>query len=316
MSLFARWRFALKPASWPKLLVPTLLGQSLGFYYVLDRADLDGLSFEPLSWPGVGIGIGFTLCLLVCIVTLNDVGDHEIDAKKRKMFPKSSKKTIPDGVLSRRSLAIVGIAAGAAAIGIMVASTLWLEREHAWVFGLVCIAIFATYTFPPIRLNYRGGGEALEMVGVGVALPLTQAYLQSGQLWPRGSTSILGGYALLSLASAIASGLSDERSDRAGGKRTVASRHGNRAARFAVEGAMAGGAVYWIAVGAWVQSEFAWTLVPASVVVVFFLWSVFVHSKRAKTDAFAAQRRYKGYLHRGIWAAGLVVTVLLPLAAR
>ena len=42
--------------------------------------------------------------------------------------------------------------------------------------------VFVAYTLPPLRLNYRGGGELLEMLGVGLALPLYNVYLQAGAM--------------------------------------------------------------------------------------------------------------------------------------
>ncbi|MEM9187822.1 MAG: UbiA family prenyltransferase [Myxococcota bacterium] len=313
-SALGRWWFALKPASWPKLLVPALLGQSLGFYHAHYEADADELRLSLVSWPAIGLGLAFTLLLLIYIVCLNDVGDRVVDAQKRKMFPKSSKKTLFDGVLTARALGTVGILAGAGVVSVMVVAGVVLERSLAWAYGLLALLVFLAYTFPPLKLNYRGGGEFLEMLSVGFLLPLAHAYLQGGALWPRHAVAVLGGFTLLALASAVASGLSDERSDRAAGKRTVASRYGNRAARFSVEVLAAGGAIFWIAIGGWVEPELAWALVPGGLVVFFFLWSLVVHSKRAKTDAFSAQRAYKGFLHRGIWLSGTVVAFLLPIS--
>ena len=48
----ARWRYALKPASWPKLPVPALLSQLLGV-----------LAASAVSWPALGLGIAFTLLI-------------------------------------------------------------------------------------------------------------------------------------------------------------------------------------------------------------------------------------------------------------
>ena len=67
------------------------------------------------------------------------------------------------------------------------------------------------------------------MFGVGIALPVFNLYIQAGTI-PRHVWPWIAGFACLSLASAVASGLSDEESDRAGGKRTFASTFGNRAA--------------------------------------------------------------------------------------
>ena len=64
-----RWAFALKLASWPKLLVPTVFGQALG------------ASFEGrVSWSAAALGAAFSVCLLIYIVLINDVADRRVDA--------------------------------------------------------------------------------------------------------------------------------------------------------------------------------------------------------------------------------------------
>ena len=216
----ARWKFALKPASWPKLLVPMLLGQAIGI-----------AASGAVSAAAIAFGLAFTLLDGVFIVLLNDWADRDIDALKRRMLPRAgSPKTIADGVLPAASLLAVGVAAGGAAVASAFLAGAWLDRPWLGWAGLACVALFFAYSLPPLRLNYRGGGELLEALGVGLALPWLNAYAQSGravhtELW------MLSGYAIASLASAVASGLGDEVSDRAGGKRTVVTLLGNAPAR-------------------------------------------------------------------------------------
>jgi 1,4-dihydroxy-2-naphthoate octaprenyltransferase/chlorophyll synthase len=108
-SSIARWLYALKPASWPKLFVPALFGQLIG------AVPSNGLDERAVGW-----GVGFTVLGLGFIVLLNDWGDREVDAIKRKMFPDGcSPKTIPDGILDARA---VGAAARCCRCGGGVAS--------------------------------------------------------------------------------------------------------------------------------------------------------------------------------------------------
>src|SRR5690606_32965293 len=193
----------------------------------------------------------FTLSDLAFIVFLNDWGDQDVDRIKRQMFPHGcSPKTIPDGILSSRSLLSAGLSAGAAGLCIALVGEWGFAKLGAprpglsWL-AVACLSLFVAYSLPPLRLNYRGGGEALEMLGVGVALPYLNFILQSGEwwsvwLWP------LAGFALLSLGSALASGLSDEESDRAGGKRTLASVAGNEVVRRVTELLVVLGALAWV----------------------------------------------------------------------
>jgi 1,4-dihydroxy-2-naphthoate octaprenyltransferase len=173
--------------------------------------------------------------------------------------------------------------------------------------------VFVAYTLPPVRLNYRGGGELLEMLGVGVALPLYNVYLQAGaiapEVWPW-----LAGFSALALASGIASGLSDEQSDRAGGKRTFASTFGNAAARRWSEACVLIGSGVWaIAAFTQPQSVPVWAAAPAIAIVLWNFAAMRKVSVKAVTNAFGAQGAYKHFLHRAIWHSTTVAAVLLWL---
>lgn len=298
-----RWLYALKPASWPKLFVPALFGQVIG------ASPAKGLDLRALGW-----GLGFTVLGLGFIVLLNDWGDRDVDAIKRRMFPDGcSPKTIPDRIIDARAVGIAGLFFGAATLLVAAGAELALRRPHAFEAGLACMLIFVAYTLPPIRLNYRGGGELLEMLGVGAALPLYNAYLQAGAIAP-GAWLWVAGLALLSLGSGIASGLSDEESDRAGGKRTLASVFGNAAARELTEAAVLIGA------GVWLLSAIAkpdwlplWAAVPAVAIVAWNLLAMRKVSAAAVTNAFRAQGEYKHFLHRAIWHSTTVAALLMWL---
>jgi 1,4-dihydroxy-2-naphthoate octaprenyltransferase/chlorophyll synthase len=300
-SSIERWIYALKPASWPKLLVPTLLGQVLG-----------GVSVGTLDLAAVVWGLVFTLTGLGFIVLLNDWGDRKVDAVKREMFPDGcSPKTIPDQILSVSAVGLVGVVFGVATVLVSAGSEIALGRRWGLESGIACMFLFAAYTLPPIRLNYRGGGELLEMLGVGVALPLYNAYLQAGVIAPRVWPWIVG-FAFLSLASGIASGLSDEQSDRQGGKRTFASVFGNRAARRSTEVCVLLGASSWCA-GALVMPTAVpvWALVPAVTLLGWRFLAMRRVSASAVTNAFYAQAKYKDFLHGAIWHSTTVASLLL-----
>ncbi len=301
LSRLERWIFAAKPASWPKLLVPALLGQVIG---VVAQGEL--------CWMALAAGAAFTVFDLLFVVFLNDVGDVDVDRLKRAMFPADcSPKTIPDSVLDVRSLVTAGIVAGLCAVAVAWFAETALGRPGLGLAAVACLLIFVAYTFPPIHLNYRGGGELFEMLGVGVALPWFNAYLQSGEAWPSGLW-LLFGFALLSLASAVASGLADEQSDRQGGKTTFTTTFGNAMARKTVEGLVVCAGLVWA-----LSPRLLPTIVPAwmafsTVGLIIFHWRKMVGvSRSATTNAFAAQRRYKRCLHRAIWHATAVLSLLL-----
>lgn len=298
-----RWFHALKPASWPKLVVPALLGQ------LLAASAIGRLNLAAFGW-----GLGFTVFGLAFIVLLNDWADREVDAMKREMFPDGcSPKTIPDGILASRAVGATGLLCGLLAALVSLGAELALGRSHAFVAGIACICLFVAYTLPPIQLNYRGGGELLEMLGVGLALPLYNAYLQAGAIAPR-VWPWLAGFSALSLASAIASGLSDEASDRAGGKHTVASMFGNAPARRLTELCVLLGALIWLAFAIWRPDWVPpWIAAPAIAIIAWNFAAMRRLSGQAVTNAFRAQGRYKHFLHRAIWRSTTVAAVLLWL---
>lgn len=312
MSLLQRWIYAIKPASWPKLLVPLAFGQALAFWAAPDAFTLHAAAFAA----------AFTLLDGLFIVLLNDWGDREIDALKRRLFPDGcSPKTLPDKILPPHHLLAAGAAAGALALLAAAAAEHLLPRPHLTVASLAALLLFVAYTLPPLRLNYRGGGEALEALGVGVALPALSAFAHLGDL-PLQAAAPLVGFALLAFASALASTLADETSDRLGGKRTAATLLGNAATRRAAEAATLLAALAWplaAPLAGWLSLPAA---LAASAAVLFHTRRLLRVSPQATTDAFDPQRLYKHHLHRAIahgtltYAAGLAFTRLLaPHAA-
>jgi 1,4-dihydroxy-2-naphthoate octaprenyltransferase len=299
-SLIGRWIYAAKLDSWPKLLVPMLLGQALG---VAAAGRLD---------PRASLlGLGFTVFELLFVVFLNDWSDRRVDRIKRQMFPDDcSPKTIPDQLLPAHAVLRAGLLAGVAAVGLAVYAQVALDRPGLGWAGLGLLGLFVAYSFPPLRLNYRGGGEWLEGLGVGLALPWFHAFLQSGELWSR-ELWLLPGFAVLAFASAVASGLADEQSDRRGGKRTYASEYGNRAARALIERVVLAGCLVWA------LSMRLSGVVPApvgalAVIVVLVNWRRLRQiSSEAKTNAFPAQRLYKHFLHQAQWRSATLIALVL-----
>jgi 1,4-dihydroxy-2-naphthoate octaprenyltransferase/chlorophyll synthase len=296
-----RWLLALKPASWPKLLVPAGLGQAIGVA-VTGSVDPGGLV----------TGIGFTVLVLAAVVLLNDYGDQEVDALKRRLFPEAcAPKTIPDEILEARSVLWAGLGAVVAALGVALAGQLFLPRPGLVVAAVVCLLLFWAYTFAPLRLNYRGGGEVLEMLGVGFALPWWNAYVQSGVPQP-GGLVVLPAFALLCLASALASGLADEPSDRLGGKRTFTTMFGTFAVRQATEGLVLGAMIVWailpLLAPAWAS---AWMVLPALVVMAFEYRELRKAGASSDADTYEGTRGYKRCLHHAIWRGTAVLSVAI-----
>jgi len=301
MPLLARWRYALKPGSWPKLLVAAALGQAIGI-------GATG-SVDPIA---LALGLLLVVFNLGFIVLLNDWGDQEVDALKRRIVGDlCSPKTIPDGVLDATSVLVGGLGAGALTLAVAATAEHVLGRPGLTLASAASLLIFVAYTLPPLRLNYRGGGEVLEMIGVGFALPWLSAYLQSGVAMPRGIV-VLPAFALMCLASALASGLADEQSDRLGGKRTFTTLFGPTSVRQAAEGLVLGAILVWAALPILASDVAAiWMVVPVVLVMAVDYRELRKQALLSDPEEDLTHRAYKERLHDCVWRGALVLALVL-----
>ncbi len=210
------WRAWLQAARLPSQMYifwPLLLGQALAMG-------------EGFSWEVVIACHLYGLASQLYIVFANDVADMATDRRNFTFTPFSGgSRVLVEGLLSRRQLARAAVlcAALSALCGVFLGI-----RHGTWpplpliLFGL---ALLWAYSYPPLRLSYRGGGEYLQMTGVGLVLPLIGYSAHAGSLaglpW-----AIMPLMLALSLSCAMATALPDEPSDRADGKRTHAVRFG------------------------------------------------------------------------------------------
>lgn len=299
-----RFLYALKPASWPKLLVPATVGQVFG-----------AMSVGTWSWGGAAVGFGFTAFALIYVVLLNDWFDVRVDAIKRQMFPDAgAPKTIPDAILHAQTVLLAGIGAGLCAASIGLCGELVVGRPGLALAGVAALSMLLLYSAPPLRFNDRGTGEFVEAVGVGALLPWLGAYAQSGNPLPVQLLLVLPGMVALALASAVASGLADEESDRAGGKATLTTQLGNPGARNVIEYSVLAGALLWAfaaRAGQSLMSPFGFT---AALAVLLWQWrAVMAISPRAVTNNFVEIGRYKQALHRALWGSALTLALALAL---
>ncbi len=297
-----KWIYALKVKSWPKLIVPFAFGQLFGIHFTL----------KPSAFVFL-IGFIFTASLLGYIVLLNDYADIEVDTIKRNLFPKDcSPKTIPDKILPKNQVLFVGLFFAIVCITSAVFLELYLNRSFIIIFSLLCVLTFAAYSLPPIRLNYRGGGEFLEMIGVGLMLPAFHFYLQAGLNFPLSFLLLLTLSTIFALTSALASGLSDEESDRLGGKTTFVTGFGNPKTRSIINVLILLGYILFLLFCIF-YSLFSSVLI-CSLLTFFTLYHIFFIlklSKSAITNAFESQRVYKDHLHKMIWGLFLFSGILI-----
>jgi 1,4-dihydroxy-2-naphthoate octaprenyltransferase len=201
------------------------------------------------AWPLVGAQL-FGLFDQLYIVWANDYADLETDRRNRTptMFSGGS-RVLVEGRLA--PAALLGAAAGAGALAVAVSAALALAggRRPLVPLALAALALLWAYSFPPLRLSYRGGGELLQAAGTAAVLPLYGYVAQAGSAagYPWAASAVL---LPAQLACAIATALPDEPSDRASDKRTAAVRLGPEPAA-ALAGALHAAAVAAYALAPW-----------------------------------------------------------------
>jgi len=203
------WIQASRLASQGYIFFPLLLGQALWFS-----------QSGHLNWPMAGLTWLFGLVIQLFIVYANDVADADIDRANSTFTPFSGgSRVLADAKLTASDLK-TGVAV-MVVLNFMIGTCLLMQgRPLAPGLILIALALLWLYSFPPVRLSYRGGGEFLQMIGVGLVLPLFGFYLQAGTFagFPVRYLAVLFP---LQLACAFSTTLPDEPSDRAGGKRTL-----------------------------------------------------------------------------------------------
>jgi len=190
------------------------------------------------------------------VIFANDFADHEADSGRRTLLSGGS-GVIPEGKLTPQQVAR---AAGAAAILLLLYSCALALAGRAWtpLYGLAALLLMWLYSFAPARLSYRGGGELLQGIGIGVGLPSLGYYMQvEGVLAPGW---VIAPAALLGVCSNVLTALPDVDDDTRAQKRTWPVRHGTQSARrFASAG------VAFAAFGVFLWTP--WVSVPAKAVV-------------------------------------------------
>jgi len=226
----AAWVQAARPLAQANLAPALLLGQAVA-YAVRGRFDPGALLLAQL----------FGVLDQLFILWVNDYADADTDALNRTFTPYSGgSRVVPEGKLTRADL---GRGALVALVALLVLSgAVWLMQGNAATFLLTLFGIVLVwaYSLPPLQLAYRGHGELLQALGVGVVLPLFGYAMQSGDLAGLPPALPLGG-ALLGYAGNLTTCLPDQPSDAQSDKRSHAVRHGQRRTRLS--------SLAWLALG-------------------------------------------------------------------
>lgn len=213
------WLRALRPLAHGNLAPPILLGQALSV--------AAGWPFDPLAFC---LAHAFGLADHAFIVFANDLADHETDADNTTPTPVSGgSRVVPQGLLTPAALARAASWSAAALLGVSLVGALLMSRPLAPLFALAALGLLWAYSHGP-RLSYRGGGELLQGLGLGVVLPLWGFYAQAGTLG-RAPWAALGPLVLLHAVGNVLTALPDLPSDARAHKRTWPVRVGEATAR-------------------------------------------------------------------------------------
>ena len=205
------WLKAARPLAQANIAGPLLLGQGLAF-----------AKLGTFSWSVLGLVAAFGIADHLFIVFANDYADRDHDTGERTLFSGGS------GVLQNGDLAAKSLGRAAVVMGVSLLILGGLFVPHSpWplVLAIAALVLLWAYSYPPLRLSYRGGGEWLQGLGVGGVLPLFGYAAQAGELasfpW-----SVGAGCVLLAASANIATALPDLVADRRAKKRTLAVKKG------------------------------------------------------------------------------------------
>ncbi len=193
----------------PKIVLPVLVGLSLGYR--------EG---GAVVWGPMLLVLGLAVCAQWLIVLLNDYADREVDKKHAESYPELlDTRVLTTGMLLPNKVLVAGLSA---VFGVLLAGggLYWLDRPYALYFASAGCVLLWAYSFRPLKLNYRGGGELLEILGTGALLPLLGFYIAAGHLATE-SAHLLFPVTFYAVVGALAGGLKHEPADRDNGKKTL-----------------------------------------------------------------------------------------------
>lgn len=216
------WIQAARPLAQGNVAPALVLGQALA-YAVTGR----------FSWSmALGIHL-FGLLDHLFIVFANDYADRHADPliDTHNVFSGGS-RVLVDGNLQPAALRRAAVASAVALCALTSAGALVAARPLAPLLAVVAIGLLWAYSYPPLRLSFRGGGELLQGLGVGVVLPLVGFYGQAGTL--NVPAAALVPTFVVAVAGNLLTALPDEPGDREAEKRTFAVVWGARPARVVI----------------------------------------------------------------------------------
>ncbi len=204
-----RWLVAVKIQAFPKVLLPVLVGLSLGYQPGFDQ-----------FWSVIVLALCLAVCMQWTIVLLNDYADYQADVRHANKYPELfDQRALVEGMLVPQQVVRAGLLTCLGSL--LSAGGLWyMGRPYVLLLAVVGLLLLWAYSFAPLRLNYRGGGELLEAAGLGGVMPLI-GYATLRVEWNYEELLLLVPIFLYGLIGALVSGLKHEPADRDNGKKTL-----------------------------------------------------------------------------------------------
>jgi 1,4-dihydroxy-2-naphthoate polyprenyltransferase len=210
------WILAARPATLPAAVVPVLVGAA--------AALAEGVSFRPLVFAMT------LLCSVLIQIGTNFANDYSDFLKGADHEGRLGPVRVTQSGLISQSEVKRGILI---AFGLAVLIGLYLASIGGW--PIVAIGVFAVlsglaYTGGPFPLGYHGLGDVFVFVFFGVVAVTGTAYLQT-ERWSSLALLLSIPIGLLVTNILVVNNLRDLPTDIAAGKRTLATRIGDRATR-------------------------------------------------------------------------------------
>lgn len=251
MAAFRTWWQAARPLAQVNIALPLAVGEALAW------AHTGELSLGLLVLVHL-MGVADQLF----IVFANDVADEAGDRLNTRPTPFSGgSRVLPEGKLVPAQLRRAATSMVVVLLALAVAAAVAYRRPLVPVGWALGVGMLWAYSYPPLRLSYRGHGELAQGLGVGIVLPALGFYAQTGSL----SAFPVLAFAplfLLGVASNIATGLPDHEADEAVDKQSWSVRYGPARARKHCLQFLAIGVLLtpWVLPGA---PHWAWAVVEA-----------------------------------------------------
>lgn len=240
MSGWRAWWQAARVPSQVYMYLPLLLGQALAW-----RA-----TGQFSGWVTAGL-LAYGTCQQLYTVFANDLADEAHD----RLNPTPTWLSGGSRVLLEGRVTPVALRRAALGMAVLAVLSVGILAWFSAVWGLLPLALVGllllwAYSFPPLRLSYRGGGELLQVAGLGIVLPL-MGYAAAGGTMDAFPWLVWGTLLPLQVALALATTLPDEAGDRLGHKHTLAVRWGGRRVRGLMLGLLGASLALWPWLHAW-----------------------------------------------------------------